>query len=583
METTQDSSKSLSSYISSAERRLSDVVRKQFGFMIIATLLPTIVLIIVVGIVPLFFRQPANQQLLSAIQESNSQISDLLQALLSSTSVDPNTASRAIELALKQSELHQQAVEELQRTQTQITPEAQSVLQLVGSAAILALLGALGLQRLQNIDTEINNVRESVFKQAEARAEMIKELLRTQIDDEIQKQFAKSQEAIQRLQMQGQEAIQDLQMQGQRAISQMREEMSQSQQNAQSEIRRMHEDLTEVKELLDKYPWLRDRGSYERVAKIQYLSSLEEAQSLAEKLRRQGDYNTAREALKAAVDQNLVGNYADFHNAFSEAMMLNDPALALQIVERGLSCFPDDPDLIANKAKALYSLGRPFEAKEFIENWRKQKPAQFARSWRPIVFYEDLFDSIELTDEDFTNLKAAFDEVSKKLPYEIKVWAEYGDLMVKRGDVQAAESIFKQGLGFNPLSQQLNFMLGGLLLKQGKSDEAVKYLEKALAIDYQDQYQHDVNQYAVRVRLAQAYEAVGDLEKAQLLYKSVLGDPEASDTIRDYSRNRLAAINFQINLQKGKLPEQDGERVSPEDVLRLLKSLSEGEEETNAG
>ena len=243
METTQDSSKSLSSYISSAERRLSDVVRKQFGFMIIATLLPTIVLIIVVGIVPLFFRQPANQQLLSAIQESNSQISDLLQALLSSTSVDPNTASRAIELALKQSELHQQAVEELQRTQTQITPEAQSILQLVGSAAILALLGALGLQRLQNIDIEINNVRESVFKQAEARAEMIKESLRTQIDDEIQKQFAKSQEAIQ-----------DLRMQGQQAISQMREEMSQSQQNAQSEIRRMYKGLTEVKELVDKYP-----------------------------------------------------------------------------------------------------------------------------------------------------------------------------------------------------------------------------------------------------------------------------------------------------------------------------------------
>jgi tetratricopeptide (TPR) repeat protein len=566
METTQDSSKSLSSYISSAERRLSNVVRKQFGFMIIATLLPTIVLIIVVGIVPLFFRQPANQQLLSAIQESNSQIFELLQALLRSTSVDPNTASRAIELAVKQSELHKQAVEELRRTQTQITPEAQSILQLVGSAAILALLGALGLQRLQNIDTEINNVRESVFKQAEARAEMIKESLRTQIDDEIQKQFAKSQEEIQ-----------DLLMQGRQAISQMHEEMSQSQQNAQSEIRRMYEGLTdeirrmyegltEVKELVDKYPWLRDRGSYERIAKIQYLSSLEEAQSLAEELRRQGDHNTAREALKAAVAQNLVGDYADFHNAFSEAMRLYVPALALQIVERGLSCFPDDSDLIANKVKALCSLGRPFEAKEFIENWRKQKPAQFARSWRPIVFYEELFDSIELTDEDFTNLKAAFDEVSKKFPYAIKVWVGYGDLMVKRGDVQAAESIFKQGLGFNPLSQQLNFMLGELLLKQGKSDEAVKYLEKALAIDYQDQYQHDVDQYAVRVRLAQAYEAVGDLEKAQLLYKSVLGDPKAFDTIRDYSRNRLAAINLQINLQKGKLPEQDGEGVSPEGV-----------------
>lgn len=558
----------LSSYISAAEKRLSEQIKKQFSFMVFATLLPTIVLVFAFGILPYFLREPTNESLIIALQESNAQISELSKTLLLANPADKALVDNALELVLKQSNLHQQAIETIKDSQNQVAPEAQSIIQVIGSAAILALLGALGLQRLQNIDTEINNLRESIFTQSEARAQMIKEALGSQIDDEIQKQFIKRQEDIQLLLEKGKDTL-----------SQIQTSTTRVQQAVSDETERLRKELSDVRDLINRYPWLTSKDTYKSVSTIQRLASIEEAQTLAEKLRRAGDLIGATEALKSAIAQNLLGDYADFHNAFSEAMRLKNPQLGLEIVERGLACFPDDPDLIANKVKALYSLGRPLEAKEFIERWRTDKPQQFIRSWRPVVFYEDLFDGIELTEQDFLNLKSAFEEVSQKLPYEIKVWAEYADLMIKHGDIETAESIFKTGLQLNPLSQQLNFMLGDLLLKQGKSTEAVKYLEKALSVDYQDQYQHDVNQMAIRARLAQAYEAVENLEKATLLYKSIVVDPQVSATIQDYAKNRLSAIA----LQQNKLPdESEKENTSAEQLLDILQKLGSAIDNTES-
>lgn len=558
----------LSSYISAAEKRLSEQIKKQFSFMVFATLLPTIVLVFAFGILPYFLREPTNESLIIALQESNAQISELSKTLLLANPADKALVDNALELVLKQSNLHQQAIETIKDSQNQVAPEAQSIIQVIGSAAILALLGALGLQRLQNIDTEINNLRESIFTQSEARAQMIKEALGSQIDDEIQKQFIKRQEDIQLLLEKGKDTL-----------SQIQTSTTRVQQAVSDETERLRKELSDVRDLINRYPWLTSKDTYKSVSTIQRLASIEEAQTLAEKLRRAGDLIGATEALKSAIAQNLLGGYADFHNAFSEAMRLKNPQLGLEIVERGLACFPDDPDLIANKVKALYSLGRPLEAKEFIERWRTDKPQQFIRSWRPVVFYEDLFDGIELTEQDFLNLKSAFEEVSQKLPYEIKVWAEYADLMIKHGDIETAESIFKTGLQLNPLSQQLNFMLGDLLLKQGKSTEAVKYLEKALSVDYQDQYQHDVNQMAIRARLAQAYEAVENLEKATLLYKSIVVDPQVSATIQDYAKNRLSAIA----LQQNKLPdESEKENTSAEQLLDILQKLGSAIDNTES-
>jgi len=438
---------SVALYISQAEQRLSDLTRQQFRFMILATLLPTVVLIAAMLVIPTFVRAPSNTEIVALLSDSNKRLSEITQALLQS-SPPITTTTRALEAVLLQANLHEQAIKELQQNQQEPSPETQSIIQIVGSAAILALLGALGLQRLQNIDTEINSVRQSVFAQAEAHAKSTKDSLQSLTNDQVQQQFTKARSEIQKLADQSREIAANFQQQSSESLGQIR-----------GQVDVVTAELAEVRALLDKYPWLKSKEQFTTASRIHQLASVEQAQSLAEDFRRAGDLASAREALKAIVQRKLPGDHADFHNAHSEAMRIKDAGLALEIVELGLNSFPDQFDLIADKTKTLQSLGRAQEARKFIEDWRQRKPNEFARSWRPVVFYEDLFDSIELTPEAIGSLESAFEEVTARLPNEIKPWSEHADLMLKQNRSDKAVSILRKGLELNPYSQELNFAL----------------------------------------------------------------------------------------------------------------------------
>lgn len=177
-------------HIKEAEARLSRLIRTQFLFMSLAAIASVILVVGTLALVTTFTRVPSNTALLDQIEESNKQLSTITQSILQPT---PGiTTTRALELILAQAEIHQRAVEELRRTQQQPAPETQSLIQIVGSAAVLALLGALGLQRLQNIDTEINNLRESMYAQMESRAKSIREVLDATIDDQVDRKIAKN-------------------------------------------------------------------------------------------------------------------------------------------------------------------------------------------------------------------------------------------------------------------------------------------------------------------------------------------------------------------------------------------------------
>ena len=159
-----------------------------------------------------------------------------------------------------------------------------------------------------------------------------------------------------------------------------------------------------IRSLLEQYPWLKSENEHKQAAAIQYLVSVEQAQSLAETFRRADDRLSAAQALRTITKERLPGSCNDFHNAFSEAMKLNDPTLALGIVALGLDMYPDQYDLVADRTHVLARLGRAAEAKDLFEDWRYRKPGELVRSWRPVVFYEDLFESLELSEEAIQSL-----------------------------------------------------------------------------------------------------------------------------------------------------------------------------------
>jgi len=549
---------SVALYIKTAEARLSGLVRTQFRYMTLAAIGSVVLVAITFYLVSAFTRVPTNTTLLSEIEDSNKQISALTQALLQPT---PGiTTTRALELVLAQAELHQKAIEELRRTQQQPSQESQSLIQIIGSAAVLALLGALGLQRLQNIDTEINNLRESMYAQLDTRAKDISKVLGATIDDQVGKAMAKTRKDIEDLTKRASTTLQDYQ----HKVSNMVGEV-------QQQFEALEKEVSKVTALLEQYPWLKSREEFDAASRITQLASVEQAHTLAVSFRLNGDNISAREALRQIVRENLPGDPDDFHNAHAEAMRMEEVALALEIVDLGLRNFPDQYDLMADKAIVLRSLGRAAEAKQILEDWRQRKPEEFTRSWRPAVFYVDTFRALDLTPDAVESIESMLRQVTEKRPYEIKPWSAYAQFVAEQGRISEAEEILLKALQLNPLSQQLNYVLGELLLKQGKAEKARDYLEQAMRVDYQEQYQPDVNQYAVRATLAQAYEACVQLDKAQLLYQSIVGasDHDASRTIKDYARNRLAVIA----LVSGKLPEQAEPEVPPQAMLDILKAI----------
>jgi tetratricopeptide (TPR) repeat protein len=403
------------------------------------------------------------------------------------------TKTTEITLAISdQAKRQSEAITELAKASSGISEQGVSILQLLGGSIVLGLLGYLGLHRLQTIDAEVQTLREFMFRQIKERIEETHNVLRSVINDEISARFQTTTDGLSQLSKR-------LDRDVLAATNKVLEASTQA-------TERVSEVELRVKTLLEKYSWLSADTARSAADRLNSLASVAQAETAAEEFNRAEDHQSAKLALESIARNGLPGNANSFHNAISEAMRMKEPGLSLSIAQEGLKQFPEQYDLIADKAVALISMGSAGEAVEVIEKWRVSRPDDFCRSWRPVVFY---FQALELSsfDADTTSkLREAFAFVTSRSPYEIKVWSNFAKLEQQLGGIERASTILKNGLSFNPFSQELNYDLGELLLSSGNAKDSLQYLTKALTCDFQEQYQHDMSQAAVICTLAQAYE-----------------------------------------------------------------------------
>jgi len=555
-------SSNVADYVNDIQRTLERLIKKQFAASTILILIALALFFSLYTCMAFLFRTPANGRLLQQLEDSNAQLSQLSQALRhAAPGTSPPGTPDTLNAIVAQADLHRQAIQELRRTSQTIPAEGLSLLQLLGGSAVLALLGFLGLQRLQNIDVEIQTLREFMFKQIKERVDEGRDLLRATVDTEVDKRFNETRTETENITT--------------NFRTYTEQSRSEFQQAATEATKGVAEVEFRIKSLLEKYDWLSSEDVRSAANEISQLTSVEQAHITASKLNRAGDTHSARLALRQIVERHLVGSEDDFHNAHTEAMRMNDPSLGLSIADAGLRYFPDQYDLMADKARVLISAGKAQEARALLEDWRGRKPHEFSRGWRPVVSYTDAILAGELTPEAIEKVESAFVDATERLAAQIKVWSTYALFESGLGRVEKAEQILRQGLGHNPFSQQLNYVLGELLLSQGRAEEAIEFVGNALRYDYQDQFQHDVSQDAIKAKFAQACEAVGQLDQAELLYKSVLvGSDPARFHIRSYATSRLQAIA----IQRGEIAQPQDE--SDESIARMIHAYMTMQEES---
>jgi tetratricopeptide (TPR) repeat protein len=557
---------SIASKIKDLHDVIGELINRQWKSLKNMVVLVTSAIVFVMGLAFLFLvvQGPEYGKHLAAMDKSAQQLQRLATALAdSSTDCTSSPEQRKIcedakAVIGKYAADYKKVSDDLVLDDQQLKPEAIALTQLIGGTAILALLGYLGLMRLQNLDTELNNLRTFMFEQISARfievTGTVKSDVMEKIRDEIEKVRAESTaikldiqntviESGKKIEKTERETVEQLQVQIktiQETARASEENIGKSEQETLDQIKKMQSSLEAI---LAQYPWLAKSELREGLSKLSDIPSVEKAHALATELTEKRDEDAALAVLHAIVEENLPGDKADFHNSYSQCMRLDNPILALKILEAGLKLFPDDYDLMADKAQALNALGRPLEAQKILEDWMERKPDEFARGWRPVVFYAKVVEAGTLDNEAVEKLITTFESVVSHAPYEQKVWSAYGRFLEKLGRIPEAEDILLRGIEYNPFSQELNYVLGELYLRTGDAENAVAKLEIAAKRDYQSQYQHDINQHSVLCTLAQAYEAADEPERAVKLYQSLLKRQGVMGQIRSYAQQRLQMLD----------------------------------------
>lgn len=543
-----------------SHEQLSRLIEKQWTRMWAGGVLLIVAVLASIAATFLLMRAPEHPVLLERLEKASDRMAVLAQAMSQGCSyqVTPtkgNRASPPLPLCSQAQEVvqtykaeQQSVLKELKAQDTQPKPEALSLVQLVGGTAVLAILGYLGLIRLQNLDQELGALRSFMFEQIKSRVEDQKAVVKSDVISTIQQEVTATRREIGEAVVDAQARLEDAKMATENAATQ-----------AIDAVRNVEQRLTET---IQQYPWLGNNLLHDALAKLSDISSVEQAHDLAEQLR-PTDRESANAALRAIIERELPGDKDDFHNAHAEAMRLQNPSLGLAIAEKGLESFPDDFDLMSDRAIALLSLGRPSQAKAMLDDWRRRKPTQFARGWRPVVFYAKVVESSDLTETAISDLVSAFEAVTAKTPYEDKVWSAYARFLQRVGRFGDAENVLTEALAKNPFSQELHFVFGEYLMCCGRAEEAVQQLEQAIRVDFQDQFQADVNPAAVFAMMAQAYEATGNSERARQIYARLRN---LQTTIGRYAAQRLSALA----LLSGEAPDPTSD---PEQARNLVAAL----------
>ena len=212
-----------------------------------------------------------------------------------------------------------------------------------------------------------------------------------------------------------------------------------------------------------------------------------------------GDMKGALDAINKAIELNP--NEADLYTQRAQLNMSNkDPNGAITDYTKALSLNPKDGDSLYKRALAKDMIGDKKGARQDLQqalnNYQEQGNKEGVKQAREM---QNLWEGKQVTsprqDKDFIAGANAFnngkyqdalkswDNLIKKYPGEASAYYNRAITNVRLNDSAAAEKDFKQAIALNPNMAEAHDGYSRILLEQGKTEEALKYIDKSLEIN----------------------------------------------------------------------------------------------------
>lgn len=456
------------------------------------------------------------------------------------------------------------------------------------------MAAALGVNRLRNLDDQIEKIEarlEKKFEQLEKSSEIS---INAKISAEIEKKAEDYVKKLQAVTETSERAIEDL---TEEAKSKVDQERLSALGSIQQRFDGMDMRLSTTQDLVDQfnreYAWLKNSSGIIDPDSI-VVQSVADAHLMLESLFRKTDMTKdervkqVRVIVKKILTEELAGDTADYHNLSAELARNELKDLAIKVCECGLRKFPDDEDLIADVIQYATAIGEKMAGIQ-IEDYIKRllRIDKKSWSWRCFEFLADFY----ITVRDYDNAKQICEEYIKYLPRDERGYAQlaevydciYTGIEAEDKKIEVLQKAVEMGFTCPRCANSL----AGLYADRGELEKAIYY--SSMAILSLAQNQPSVN-YAYVIYCRALYEDrlflkkhLDDITDDELLkaaladYKEVIESNKLSVVISNQAKvryNLLAEFDSRVKKYSSGAP-------STADILSFLNQLAEEQDETS--
>ncbi len=205
------------------------------------------------------------------------------------------------------------------------------------------------------------------------------------------------------------------------------------------------------------------------------------------------------------------------------------------LCERAVSAQPNDPALLNTLGEACIRAGRAqraIETFELLTRWEPDSPMYFCHLGNAHV----AVGNYEKADEAYE--KAITLEPSEAHTF----YNRQGNACERAGQYQRAENALKKALECNPDYPVYYSILGDILIKEGKIDEARETYERATTLDatsggvYYNRMAHTLDQAGYTSEAVEMFEKAIAVDPTNLFYYKALFDVCAAHGLDDKAR-----------------------------------------------